>query len=120
VDAGSISYVAENAFSFGFARDVYVAGLPDESELFVISAGNADAADSLAIRFGKGFREYGQDAGRSSGVSWARDRYLDTVSGAKAVGPWTIGVRGAPDLPAAESAMRELERAIRKLPESDS
>jgi hypothetical protein len=120
VDPSGISYVAENAFSFGFARDVYTARLPDETELFVIRAGDADAARELAASFDDGFASYGDAVGRSLGVSWTADRYISTVSGAKPVGPWTIGVHGAPDRPAAEAALTELEQAIRELPGSDS
>jgi hypothetical protein len=119
-DPGSISYIRENAFSFGFARDVYVALLPDDSELFVVSAESRGAADALAERFRDGFVEYGEAIGRSHGVGWSKDRYISTVSGAKSVGTWTIGVRGAPDLPAAEAALQRLEQAVGSLTRSDS
>jgi hypothetical protein len=116
LDPGAVSYTAENAFSFGFAKDVWSARLADETELFVIAAGDDAAADSLAGRFCRGFSEYGDAAGNSRSVRWVQDRYIRTVSGAKALGPWTIGVRGAPDRAAAEAALSKLEPAVRSLP----
>ena len=116
LDPGAVSYTAENAFSFGFAKDVWSAKLADETELFVIATGNAAAADTLAGRFYQGFSDYGDAAGNSAGVRWVQDKYIRTVSGAKALGPWTIGVRGAPDLATAEAALSKLEPAVRNLP----
>lgn len=112
-----VSYVAENAFSFGFASDVYVARLPDDTELFVVRKDSEEDARSLANRFVEGFRGYGRAIDPSLGVSWTEDRYIRTVAGAKSVGPWTIGVRGAPDKAAAEDGMRKLDDAVRRFPE---
>lgn len=114
---GSVQYTPENAFSFGFARDVHSALLPDESEMFVVAAGSPEAAAALAERFTRGFLEYGSEAGRSGGVQWVEDRYIRTVAGAKPVGPFTIGIRGAPDATAAVAAMNRMETAVRNLPE---
>ena len=116
LDPGRVSYVPENAFSFGFARDVHVALLDDETEIFVVAAGAANAK-GLAARFAEGFRGYGSAAGRSMGVEWTKDRFIETIAGASHVGPWTIGVRGAPNLKAAEAAFRDLDQAVRDLPE---
>lgn len=114
---GSVSYTPENAFSFGFAREVHSALLPDESEIFVVAGDSPEAAAELADRFTAGFLEYGSDAGRSAGVQWIEDRYIRTVAGAKSAGAFTVGVRGAPDAAAAEAALARLETAVLDLPE---
>jgi len=114
LDPGAVAYTAENAFSFGFAKDVYSARLADDTEIFAVEAG-ADAAADLASRFRDGFRSYGEAAGGSIGVEWTKDRYLGTFAGAKAAGAWTIGVKDAPDHAAAETALRNLEDAVRVL-----
>lgn len=113
-----VSYVAENAFSFGFASDVYVARLEDDTELFVVRKDTEEDARALANRFVEGFRGYGSAIDPSLGVSWTEDRYIRTVAGAGSVGRWTIGVRGAPDRAAAEDGMRKLEDAVRGFPET--
>jgi len=111
-----VSYVAENAFSFGFAKDVYVARLEDDTELFVVEAGTEEDASALANEFDEGFRSYGSAIDPSIGVSWTEDRYIRTVAGAKPVGRWIIGVRGAPDRAAAEDGIRRLDAAVRTFP----
>ncbi len=114
LDPGRVSYQSENAFSFGFARDVYSGLLADdETEGFVVAAGSAAAAESLALRFTEGFRSYGSPIGDSDSIAWTRDRYLGSVAGATPSGAWTLGIRGAPDLERAESSLRALEDAVR-------
>ncbi len=115
-EPGAVAYTAENAFSFGFASDVWSARRADETELFVVAGADEAAAGDLARKFGDGFTEYGDAAGTSHGVSWASDRYLKTVSGAKATGRWTVGVYGAPDLATAAAELDRLEAAVRDLP----
>jgi hypothetical protein len=117
LEPGDISYTPENAFSFGFAKEVHSALLADESEIFVVAAGSPEAAADLAGRFTAGFLEYGSEAGRSAGVQWVEDRYIRTVAGAKSAGAFTVGVRGAPDPAAAEAALGRLEAAVLNLPE---
>ncbi|MCK4773177.1 MAG: hypothetical protein KAT30_00270, partial [Candidatus Krumholzibacteria bacterium] len=48
---GSISYAPENAFSFGFARNVYSVEIGDGLELFVTPSGTESGAAQLAGRF---------------------------------------------------------------------
>ena len=116
MDPGAISFTAENAFSFGFAKDVWSARRSDETELFVVATAGDAAATDLAGQFTAGFTEYGDAAGTSNGVSWAADRYLKTVSGAKSTGRWVIGVYGAPDLATAEAQLARISEAVRGLP----
>jgi hypothetical protein len=117
VDPGRISYLAENAFSFGFARDVYAAK-PDtsEMEIFVQVAPDPPAARELAARFTAGFLDYGTAFGEAHGVQWVRDRYLGQVAGAAASARWVLGVRAAPDVAHAGAALDALRRAIAALP----
>lgn len=116
LDPGRVSYTAENAYSFGFARDVYSALLEDgETEIFVISSTSAEEAESLASQFTDGFLGYGTPAGESTGVQWVKDRYIGTISGAMGERTWLMGVRGAPDLGTAEVALGKLREAIQML-----
>jgi hypothetical protein len=116
-DAGRVSYMPEDAFSFGFARNVYAARLDDDAtELFLTVAADDAAAAALADQFTQGFLSYGSAAGESGGVAWVKDRYLGGMSGARAQGSWVLGVRGAPDPATAEQGMTRLAAAVRDLP----
>ena len=59
--AGDLAFFPENAFNFGFAKEVNVARQPDETELFVVLTDDAAAATGLAEQFLGGFREYGTE-----------------------------------------------------------
>jgi hypothetical protein len=113
--AERVGYERENAFSFGFAKDVHVGRLDDESELFVVTTNSATAAASLAEQFQRGFKEYGEDAGTTKGVVWVRDRYLSSISGAVAEGTMVAGIRGAPDRTKAEDGITKLRDALAKV-----
>jgi hypothetical protein len=109
-----VSYQPENAFSFGFARDVWSATLEDgETELFVVVRTDPAGAAELAGRFLEGFQQYGEPMGER----WVRDRYLGTVAGAESSGEWVLGVRGAPGTKAAWDALGRLSLAVASLPE---
>ena len=117
VAPAKVSYLAENAFSFGFASDVHVGLLPDgETELFVAPAADAARARRLATRFQKGFAEYGEPLGSHAGVPWFKDRYLSRASAAGAEGRVVYGVHGAPDAPAGAALLQRLAAAVRALP----
>ena len=111
-----LQYTAENAFSFGFARNVTSATLDDgETELFVLPAGDAAKAKELAARFEEGFLSYGERA-EAAGASWVKDRYLSTYSRTLVAGTMVAGIRGAPDPARAAEALAKLEKAVRALP----
>lgn len=115
-DPGRVSYMAENAFSFGFASNVYAALLDDESQMYVVAcASDADAA-SLALQFERGFSELADGETTSGGVRWIRDRYLGAYSGARADGRWVAGVRGAADAARAAAALGRLRQGLATLP----
>lgn len=116
-DPSRVSYMPEDAFSFGFARNVYAARLDDDAtELFVTIAADAAAASALGDRFTQGFLSYGSAAGESGGVAWVKDRYLGGFSGTRVEGTWVLGVRAAPAQATAEDGMQRLAAAVRDLP----
>jgi len=111
MDPGVIAYAPENAFSFGFAKDVYSATLEDEADLFVTPAGSESAAPAMAEQYRDGFRLYGEDDG-----DFIRDRYRSTFATAAGAGPWVVGFRGATDTDAAMRAMNALADVVRNMP----
>jgi uncharacterized protein DUF6599 len=118
VAPSKVSYLPENAFSFGFARRVFVGLLPDgETELFVAVEKDAAGARALAARFEAGFAEHGRALGTRAGVRWSRDEWLARASAAGAVGRIVIGVHGATDEKSGEALFAQLEAAVRALPE---
>jgi len=120
VDPGRISFTAENAFSFGFANDVYSALLDDgETEVFVTAAASEGDAGQLAARFTEGFLGYGSAVEEQDRVHWVKDRYIGSVSGAVRFESSVIGVRGAPDLAVAKDAFRRLEDALKAIDASE-
>jgi hypothetical protein len=123
LDPGRVSFMPENAFSFGFARNVYAARIGDgETEVFVVASTADDSAIVVADRFTGGFLGYGSRAGagsRGAGApQWIEDRYLHRISGAVARGRWVLGVRGAPDIQSAEEELRPLSDAVGALPDT--
>jgi hypothetical protein len=116
-DPGHVSYTPENAYSLGFARNVYAAPLGDgDIEGFVVAAADAKSAAALAERFIHGFLDYGDDAGTGPNLHWVRDRNLHTLMTARAAGVWVVGVRGAADAKRGAAALTRLEGAVRALP----
>ena len=112
-----VSYLAENAFSFGFAKDVEVGLLPDgETELFVAPAADAARARELARRFEKGFSDYGTPLGSVAGARWFKDKYLSRASAAVAQGRLVVGVHGAQDERTGAASLEKLRVAARALP----
>jgi len=113
-----VSYLSENAFSFGFAKDVHVGLLPDgDTELFVAPAPDPARARALAARYEKGFSDYGEPAGSAGGARWFKDRYLSRASAAVAQGRLVVGVHGAADAKAGAALLERLRAAVRTLPE---
>jgi hypothetical protein len=116
LDPGRIGYMRENAFSFGFANDVYIARLEDDAELFVVAAGSNAA--SLAKQFESGFADLADESKSAGGVQWQRDRYVSNWSTATAHGKWVLGVKGAPEVERATRALADLKAALAKLPDA--
>jgi hypothetical protein len=122
LDASVVTYVKSNAFSFGFARDVFKASLSpansqEDMEAFVVALADDAAAKALAEQFGEGFATLGKPGGKTpAGVKLVEDEFLGTFSGAAAVERWTLGVRGAPTRARASDELERLSRAIAALP----
>jgi hypothetical protein len=123
LDPSAVTYVKSNAFSFGFARDVYKASLSppdskDDMEAFVVARADPAAAKALAGEYTEGFASLGKPGGQTpKGVKLIEDEFLGTFSGAAAVERWTIGVRGAPSKARAAEELDRLSQAILALPE---
>ena len=111
-----IGFEKENAFSFGFAKAVFVARLADdETQAFVTATADANAARELARRFEEGFLSYGAKESHG-GATWVKDRYLGSHARVVAEGALVVGVVGAPQLPAAAEALEKLRRAAAAVP----
>lgn len=109
-------YTAENAFSFGFARNVTSATLDDgETELFVLPAGDEAKAKALAAQLEEGFLSYGSKV-ETAGAAWVKDQYLETYARTLAAGTMVVGVKGAADPAKAAGLLAKLEKAVRALP----
>ncbi|MEM7674914.1 MAG: DUF6599 family protein [Myxococcota bacterium] len=106
--AGALTYFANNAFNFGFANGVNVVRLDDETELFAELAADAATARAQAQRYLEGFRGYGSEVE----PGWVQDQYIQTIATAEAQERWVIGVRGAPDLPAAKAGLARLTEGL--------
>lgn len=111
LDPGALAYAPENAFSFGFARNVYSATIDDDAELFVTPAGSDSEAAALSDQFLEGFRQYGTGEGR-----FVKDRYLGTYATATTAGPWVVGIRSAASPEAATEAVRQLAGIVSNFP----
>jgi hypothetical protein len=111
-----VTYERENAFSFGFAKGVSVGLLADgETEAFVMPAKDAASARALAKQFEDGFLSYG-DRESKLGVTWIKDRYLNTYTRVGAEGAMVVGVRGAAQAETAAAAYEQLRAGVAALP----
>jgi hypothetical protein len=119
-----VGYARENAFSFGFARDVYKAALsPADSqenlEAFVAVKKDAAAAASEAQRYQQGFASLGAASGKTpAGVPLFKDEFLGSFSTATSVERWVIGVSAAPSAARAHEVLQQLARGLQALPEA--
>jgi hypothetical protein len=124
LSASAVTYVKNNAFSFGFARDVYKASLSpadskEDMEAFVVALADAAAAQATVAQYAEGFGSMGKAAGQGSGgAKWFEDEFLATFSGASAVERWVVGVRGAPSLARAKAELERLRQGVAALPEA--
>lgn len=109
LDASKVGFVEENAFSFGFAKELHVVLLDDgETEVWITATEAPDAAASLADEFLEGFAQYG-DRSDIDGIPWVVDRYIGGHSTAVAVGARVAGVKAAPTV---EGARTQLDRLL--------
>ncbi|MEY2937153.1 MAG: hypothetical protein RL033_7902 [Pseudomonadota bacterium] len=120
--ASTVSYARENAFSFGFASDVYKATLSapdavDNMEAFVSVKADPAQAKGEAKQYQDGFKSLGLPAGKTpAGVPLFKDEFLGTFSTATASERWVVGVRGAPSAARAAEVLKQLEQGLRAMP----
>ena len=106
-----VAYEPENAFSFGFATQVFTARRTGDTQIFVRRTEDPTAADALARRFEEGFAGMGEPVRGPGGVRLAKDRFLGGLSTVATVGPLVVGVHGAPDIPTAIAELEALRGA---------
>jgi uncharacterized protein DUF6599 len=120
--AASVAYLKENAFSFGFARDVYTVQLSpadsnDDMQGFVVAQDDEAKATALAEQYRAGFASMGKSAGRTpAGVALAEDEVLKSFAAVTSSERWLVGVRGAPSKAEAHEVLERLLRGVRELP----
>lgn len=118
----AVTYIRNNAFSFGFARDVFKASLSpadsrEDVEAFVVAAADEAAARALAAEYAGGFASVGKAAGHTPAqVPLFEDEFLATFAAAAVVERWVVGVRGAPTASRAAEVLARLEQGIAALP----
>lgn len=115
ISPGDVRFQPENAFSFGFAKNVYIAKLTDDAELFVAAGESEEAASALATQFVDGFASLGEIE-TQAGQRFVKDRYLSTFSAARAQRSIVLGISGSPTPDAANAELARLSAAIEKLP----
>ena len=122
LSASRVKYMKANAFSFGFASDVYSVTVSppdarDDVEAFVTVAADAEAARALAAKYEEGFASLGVAAGKTaSGVRLFKDEFLGTLSASTAAERWVIGMRGAAKPDEVEQMLARLAAGLRALP----
>jgi hypothetical protein len=121
LDPGKVTYFVENAFSFGFARDVWAArpkGKDDDLELFVAAKKTPAEARLLADKLHKGFLGFGAAAGKLDGVPLIRDQFLNALTAVTTRDRWVLGVRGAATKELLADQMTALEQALAQAPQA--
>jgi hypothetical protein len=117
--ADKITYSAKNAFSLGFADDIWAVrpeGKQTDLELFVSARADGAAAKQLVKQLTGAFLELGKPAGKAGGAALVKDQFLGLFSGAVAEGPIVIGVRGAASAAVAGAEIERLRKAITGAP----
>ena len=113
--ADKITYSAKNAFSLGFASDVWAVrpeGKETDLELFVSARANPSAAAKLATQLRAAFLELGKPAGKAGGAALVKDQFLGLYSAATTHDRFTYGVRGAATPQAAAAQLDRLRSAL--------
>ena len=107
----AIGFEANNAFSFEFGKNVHIAQINEETELFIIKKNNQTEAQQLAYQFLEGFLSLGTEI-KSDDKLFVQDRYLHTYATAESTHSYVIGVRGAPTVAKAQQHLNSLTQAI--------
>ena len=78
LEPSKVTYQAENAFSFGFAKRVYAGLTGQQTEVFVVANAQPQAASAQAEQFTKGFLSYGSRVLGHNGP-WVKDRFIGSM-----------------------------------------
>ena len=118
---GAIRYQKENAFSFGFASEVYSALVPGskETEVFIMKRDSPADATKLAGQFAEGFAGYGSALKAPAGHPEAvlvNNEFINTVEGVEPFRNFVLGIRFAKSAGEAVSWMERVKSALQKLP----
>ncbi|TNE50826.1 MAG: hypothetical protein EP343_06640 [Deltaproteobacteria bacterium] len=118
IKPSKISYKPKNAFSFGFAKDVYVGQQGKNTFLFVKAEADPSTAKAMQEKFRQGFMSYGTEVKDPKGMVWVKDRYINTYATALAVNRWVVGIQGAAKWDKAQAAMERMKKAILAMPKA--
>ena len=118
---GGIRYQKENAFSFGFASDVYSAVVPGskETEVFIVRKASTGDATALAKQFAEGFAGYGSKLKTPAGhpeAALVNNEFINTVEGVETFQNYVLGIRFAKSAEDAVCWMDKLKAGVQKLP----
>jgi uncharacterized protein DUF6599 len=117
-----VTYVRKNAFSLGFANDVFTATLSaadseQDTQAFVAASADASSALGMAEQYRQAFASSGAPAGQTpAGVALYKDEFLGSISSASSMERWVVGVIGAPDAAAAAQILERLKAGIQAMP----
>jgi hypothetical protein len=119
LSADRMTYFAKNAFSLGFADDVWSVrpqGKDHDLELFMSARKDAADARGLVTKLQKSFAELGKSAGKRKGVTLIKDQFLGLFSAATSHDRFVLGVRGAESADVAMTQLDQLKAALLAAP----
>jgi hypothetical protein len=117
-----VTYVRKNAFSLGFANDVFTATLSaadseQDTQAFVAASADTTSAQDMAEQYRQAFASSGAPAGQTpAGVALYKDEFLGSISSASSIERWVVGVVGAADTAAAAQILERLTAGISAMP----
>ncbi len=113
LNPAGVQYLAENAFSFEFATQVYSAALPgSDTEVFITHRADEASAHALAAKFAEGFASFGKKLPADTATTLVQNEYTSAIDGVRAHGSFVLGVRLAKS---AQDAAQWLDRLASEL-----
>jgi hypothetical protein len=114
LQASQVSYQTQNAFSLEFARDVYIARLEGDLQLFVIALDSEASATQMAGKLVEGFLTIGAPDGDGA-PQWGKDEFIGTFGTAATSDRFVVGVLGAPDRATGQKELARLRKGLAEL-----
>lgn len=111
VPVQNITVEKDHAFSFEFARNVHIARISEDLELFVTAYPSPEEAQIQAATYHKGFLSLGT----STPDGLINNRYLGTFAAARSTNNLVFGLRGAASPQEAERYLSKLRGALNNL-----